>query len=117
MKLSEIIKLYESGSEVGVTDNDYDIEVYFYNNYNDPMDEWDETISKLSNILKVSAICPSGNVSVNLADVIEKKLKQLEDAGLFIECDIDSIMDDIESILSGNVSVKWIQKFVDVLSM
>ena len=116
MKLNEIIKLHESGAEIGVTDNDYDIEVYFYNNFNDPMDDWDEAIAELGNILEVSAICPSGNISVNLADIIEQKLEQLEDAGLFVECEIDEIMDDISSILSGNVSVRWLQKFVDVLN-
>lgn len=50
-----------------------------------------------------------------LDGVIEKKLNKLKEANLFKVCDIDSIMDDIETILSGYVSEEWLKEFVDIL--
>ena len=54
-------------------------------------------------------------VTVNLSEVIENNLDNKVFDDLFIHNDIDSIMYDIENILSGNVSEKWMEKFVNSL--
>lgn len=72
-------------------------------------------MEKLSKLLTVDNISKYG-VTVNLAEVIENNLKDLEKADLFIYCDIDDIMDDIESIIAGNVSEKWMERFVNTLA-
>ena len=101
--------------EVAVFDKDYDIEVYFYKNDDEELDSWDKSMEKLSKLLTVDSVSKCG-VTVNLAEVIEKHLKDLEKAKLFIYCDIDDIMDDIESIIAGNVSEKWMERFVNTLA-
>jgi len=101
--------------EVTVFDKDYDIEVYFYKNDDEELDSWDKSMEKLSKLLTVDSISEYG-VTVNFAKVIEKHLKDLEKAKLFIYCDIDSIMDDIEAIIAGNVSEKWMERFVNTLA-
>lgn len=112
MNLYEYLKLMPEGEELTVLDKDYDIEVYFYNDK--PEDKWDEVMCNLSHLLTIKEIRKNG-VIVNLSEVIENKIKNLDEANLFIECDIDSIMDNIDSILAGNVSENWIEKFVDAL--
>ena len=114
MTLYDYIKQTEDW-EVTVFDKDYDIEIYFYKNDDEELDSWDKSMEKLSMLLTVDNISEYG-VTVNLAEVIEKHLKDLKKAKLFIYCDIDSIMDDIESIISGNVSEKWMERFVNTLA-
>lgn len=98
-----------------VFDKDYDIEIYFYKNEDkEEFDNWDESMENLSKLLIVDNISKYG-ITVNLAEVIESKLKELKEANLFHRTDIDSIMDGIESIISGNVSEEWMEKFVNVL--
>ena len=48
-------------------------------------------------------------------DLIERNLSNLDFLDLFIDCDIDLIMDDIENILAGNVSERWLKNFVNAL--
>lgn len=50
---------------------------------------------------------------VNLSEIIEMKLPELKKADLL---QANDKMDDIDSILAGNVSEKWLEKFVNVLS-
>ena len=107
MTLFEYLKNY-NGEELTVFDNDYDIEVYFYKN-DDPVDSWDNSMMQLSELLTVSSYNENG-VTVNLSELIENRLSDVSD--LFIDPDINAIMDDIESILAGNVSEKWLEKFV-----
>lgn len=64
--------------EVDITDQDYDVLIYFY--YADEREE------------------------EALSEVIENNLDNGSFDDLFIHNDVDSIMDDIENILSGNVS-------------
>ena len=99
--------------EVTVWDKDYDIETYFYKT--DGKDKWDKAMNDLAKLLTISRISKDVLV-VNLAEVIEKKLPQLEAADLFIKCKIDPIMDCIDSVLAGNVSESWLEKFVKALS-
>lgn len=115
MKLYDLVK--RSDDEITVWDKDYDIESYFYGimSSKDDLDAWDTAMVELSKLLDVVEISSDG-VTVNLSEVIEKNINELKNANLFIRCDIDNIMSDIMSILSGNVPEEWLQKFVDVLS-
>lgn len=112
MKLFEYLSLTEAGTEVIVLDSEYDIETYFYNDK--PDDVWSESMQKLSEKLTVNKINQNGIV-VNLSELIEQNITELNESGLFKECSLDSIMDVIESILSGNVSENWMKKFVEIL--
>ena len=101
--------------EITVFDKDYDIEIYFYKNDEDEeLDRWDESMEKLSKLLTVDEISQNG-VIVNLSELIESKMENLKKAKLFRVADIDYIMDDIESIISGNVSEEWMENFVNAL--
>ena len=113
MTLYDYLSLMEDGYEMTVWDDDYDIEVYFYNTTN-VEDLWDKSMVELSKLLEVKKVCTNG-VIVNLSKVIESHLEDLNKADLFIECDIDLIMNDIEAIISGNVSEEWMENFVNVL--
>lgn len=113
MTLHDYLVLMEDGYELTVWDKDYDIEVYFYND-DDDGDLWSKCMAELSKLLDVREIRSNG-VIVNLSEVIENKLEALKNADLFIRCDIDSIMDDIENIISGYVSEEWMEIFVNVL--
>ena len=99
--------------EVTVWDKDYDIETYFYKT--DGKDKWGKAMNDLAKLLTISRFSKDGLV-VNLAEVIEKKIPQLEKADLFIKCKIEPIMYDIDNILAGCVSEGWLEKFVEALS-
>ena len=114
MKLYELLAI--SDDEITVFDRDSDIETYFYGIYNsaDKNDDWETAMVELSKLLDVVKFSNSG-VAVNLSEVIEKNIQGLKEADLFIRCNTDDIMDDIANILAGNVSEKWLKKFVSVL--
>ena len=113
MKLYEYLDLMPEGEELTVWDKDYDMETYFYGG--EPEDKWDKAMSDLSKLLTIEEIRSDG-VTVNLSEIIEIKTDKLDKANLFIECDIDSIMDDIANILAGNVSEEWMEEFVVALN-
>ena len=98
--------------EVTVWDKDYDIETYFYKTAG--RDKWDKAMNELAKLLTISRFSKDG-LTVNLYEVIEKKLPQLKKADLFNVCKIDWIMSDLDSILAGNVSESWLEEFVDAL--
>ena len=52
---------------------------------------------------------------MNFSEVIENKIEKLEEADLFVDCDIDSIMDSLDYVISGNVPDSWIKKFIEAL--
>lgn len=112
MKLYDYLKTLEEGTELTVWDTDYDIESYFYND--EPDDDWQTSMLELAKLLDVIEVKERG-VIINLSDVIEKKLDELKEANLFKRCTTDSIMNDMENILSGYVSEEWFKKFVNVL--
>lgn len=115
MTLYEYIKQTEDWENT-VFDKDYDIEVYFYKNDDEEeLDSWDKSMENLSKLLTVDSISKNG-VTVNLSELIESKLENLKKANLFIRTDIDSIMDSIESVISGNVSEEWMEEFVKSLT-
>lgn len=112
MKLYDYLFTLEEGTELPVWDKEYDIESYFYNDEAD--DDWQTSMLELAKLLDVIEIKEHG-VVVNLSEVIEKKINELKKADLFIKCNIDSIMNDMQNILSGYVSEEWFKEFVDVL--
>ena len=114
MKLYDLLAI--SDDEIAVFDRVYDVETYFYGIYNsaDKNDEWETSMTELSKLLDVVKFSNNG-VAVNLSEVIEKNINGLKKADLFIRCSIDDIMDDIANVLAGNVSEKWLKKFVSVL--
>ena len=115
MKLYDYLVTLEEGTELTVWDEDYDIESYFYNDEpEDEDDDWQTSMLELAKLLDVTEVKERG-VIVNLSEVIEKKLNELKEADLFIKCNIDSIMNDIQNILAGYVSEEWFKEFVNVL--
>lgn len=113
MKLYDLLEVCEDGCEIVVLDENYDTETYFYSGTGG--DLWDEAMLRLAKLLDIIEIKYTLAVEVNLSEIIENKIEELKKADLFIECDIDSIMDDIDNILAGNVSEKWLDRFVKVL--
>lgn len=115
MKLNEYLDLMDDGTELTVWDKEYDIESYFYNDEPDDEDDnWQTSMLELAKLLDVTKV-KERVVIINLSEVIEKKLDELKEANLFRRCTTDSIMNDMENILSGYVSEEWFKKFVDVL--
>ena len=115
MTLYDYIKESKSW-EITVWDDDYDVEVYFYkpDDY-DNLKIWDKSMMELSKLLTVSTFNTNG-VSVNLSSLIEKHLSTLKEKEIFgFIYDIDDIMDEMNSIISGNVPDKWMWDFVSVL--
>ena len=113
MKLYDLMQVCEDGTEITVTDKDYDMECYFYSGSGG--DLWDDSLNRLAKLLDIIEIKYNFVVVTNISELIEENIKALEKADLFIDCDIDSIMDDIDNILAGNVSEKWLDRFVKAL--
>ena len=113
MTLYDVLELTDK--EITVWDKDYDVEVYFYGikSQKKPMDKWTKAELELAKLLDVIEI--SNGVTVNLAEVIERKMTEIKKAKLFIGNEIDFIMDDIMNILAGYVSDSWLTKFVNAL--
>lgn len=102
--------------EITVWDDDYDVEVYFYKPKDyDNLDLWNKAMVELSRLLTISTFNENG-VSVNLSSIIEKHFITLKEKEIFtLTSDIDEIMFEINSIISGNVPDKWMWDFVSVL--
>lgn len=117
MKLVDIIKKTREGVEIVVVDNTYDGEYYFFGSGKvSEMDDWEKTLYDLSKILDVVEILGCNKIAVNLTELVESHLKELDAADLFIHCNIDDIMFDMDAILAGYVSESWLKQFVSVLS-
>ena len=112
MTLYEYIQLTE-GQEITVFDKDYDVEFYV-ERYDEGDDVWNNAMIDICKCLEIIKIGEIGIVT-NFCDVVEAKLEELDKADLFIECDIDSIMCDMDNILAGYVSENWLRKFADIL--
>ena len=50
-----------------------------------------------------------------MSELIERNIEALDKADLFNDCDVDSIMEDMERILAGYVIESWLTEFVEVL--
>ena len=112
MKLYEYLELMPDHGELTVFDKDYFVEAYFYGGH--PSDKWGALMGDLAKQLTILRIHRTG-VTVNLSEIIEKHMDKLEAMDLFTNYDIDSIMEDIESILAGNVSEDWMEQFIAAL--
>ena len=102
--------------EITVYDHFYDTEVYFYkpDDYNN-LDLWDKSMVELSKLLNVISVNNNG-VVVNISEVIEDNFDKLKKKNIFqIWVTVDDIMEDMNSIISGNVSENWMSNFVNVL--
>ena len=115
MTLYEYLRDYKD-DEVEVADQDYDVLAYFYyaDEREEEADSWNRAMMQIARKLEV---VESGDAeaTVNLSEVIENNLDNGVFDDLFIHNDIDSIMDDINSILSGNVSEQWLDSFANSL--
>ena len=112
MKLCEYLDLMPDNGELSVCDKDYFVEAYFYGGK--PSDKWGALMGELAKQLTILRIHRTG-VTVNLSEIIEKHMDKLEEMDLFTNYDIDSIMENIESILAGNVSEDWMEQFIAAL--
>lgn len=108
MTLYELLP--KNGDEVTVWDKDYDMETYF--SYTKDGDDWDKAMMDLAKLVQVVEERDTG-VVVDFTGLIEPKVGDLSD--LFIDNDIDAIMSELDLILAGNVSEKWLIKFVEAL--
>ena len=119
MTLLEYIKTRSAGEEIAVHDKNYEMESYFYNDK--PEDKWDKAMLKIASVLDVVEIEKRDGffyvkgVTVNLSELIEKKLDKLKEAELFITPTVNAIMHDMMNILSGYVSEDWLMDFANVL--
>lgn len=111
MTLLDYIKQTPEGEEITVWDDTYDLEVYFYNQSDDA---WDRAMLDLASKLNVIDVRNDG-VVVDLYELIERNIDNPELDKLFYEVDVDRIMDDMMSILAGNVSEDWLIQFVSCL--
>ena len=98
--------------EITVTDECFDIETYFY--LFDYEDRWSKAMNDLAEMLTVKEI-NHGTAIVNLSEVIENNLQNLNKADLFTKCSLNAVMGSIESIIAGNVSEQWFERFVNAL--
>lgn len=117
MTLYEYIKSTEEGTEVTVWDEVYDMESYFYND-EDPEDKWQTAMLNLAKKLDVVGIhkgIHKHGVEVNLLELIQRNINRLKETDLFRKCTVNSIMNDMENILSGYVSEEWMEEFVNTL--
>lgn len=111
MKLSQYLSKCPVGEEVTVFDTDIDIEVYFYNCKST---KWDKACFSIASKLEVKEVGCNG-VTVNLSELIEHNLKNLK--GLFKIYDVEEIVCDMENILAGYVSERWIEEFANRLEI
>ncbi len=120
MTLLEYIKTRSAGEEIAVHDKNYEMESYFYNDK--PEDKWDKAMLKIASVLDVVEIEKRDGffyvkgVTVNLSELIEKKLDKLKEAELFIKPTVNAIMRDMMNILSGYVSEDWLMDFANILA-
>ena len=98
--------------EITVTDECFDIETYFY--LFDYEDRWSKAMNDLAEMLTVKEI-NHGTAIVNLSEVIENNLQNLNKADLFTKCSLNAVMGSMESIIAGNVSEEWFERFVNTL--
>ena len=108
MTLYELLP--KNGDEVTVWDKDYDMETYF--SYTKDGDDWDKAMMDLAKLLQVVEERSEG-ITVDFTGLIEPKVDNLKD--LFVDNDIDAIMSELDLILAGNVSEKWLIRFVEAL--
>lgn len=112
MRLYEYIKSQPKGAEIPVHDENYDIEIYFYND--DCTSNWQAAMMIIARHLTVLSENTDG-VTVDLSNVIFRNINNGKFENLFIRNNVDAIMYDIENIFAGCVSDNWLSEFADSL--
>lgn len=119
MNLLEFMKQCEEGEEIIVFDKDYEIEIYFYGGkYTDKVDNWEKSMNKIAECLTVIEELTDRDrltVVVNLSEILEKSLESGTMDELFYSKNIDVVMSEMDIILAGNVSEKWLADFAESL--
>lgn len=119
MNLLEFMKQCEEGEEIIVFDKDYDIEIYFYGEkYTDKVANWEKSMNKIAECLTVIEELTDRyrlTVVVNLSEILEKSLESGTMDELFYSKNIDVVMSEMDIILAGNVSEKWLADFAESL--
>ena len=113
MTLYEYLKSREDGAEITAYDKEYDMVSYFYNDV--PDDKWSLTMEDLTKLVTVTNIDVDNIVEVDFSGLIERKMHNITEAGLFITNDVESVMMNLHEILAGHVSSTWLRKFVEAL--
>lgn len=115
MKLKELLKAMQDGTEITVVDNEWDVdECYFYNDFRDS--KWDKPMEKLSNGLEIVEMLEH-KVAVNFSEIIEKNIEEINKAELFeTPKSLEYIMVNLNLILSGMVSEEWFEEFVNIIT-
>lgn len=110
MKLIELLK---EDKVLTCWDTDYDTEFYM-----EPMDESEDTYNKammeFARNVEVDKITPYG-IEVKATELITHNLERKEFRDLFIDPDIDAVMEDFEAIMAGYAGMKWYGKFAELL--
>lgn len=120
MNLLEYMQQHEE-EEITVLDDVYDMETYFDFSDKDSKDDWDKAMDKIAEHLEIVEEMtdrePHENpcVVVNMTEVMEKALESGLMDDLFISKNIDDVMCDMQNILAGYVSEKWLVDFADAL--
>lgn len=116
--LYEYMMKHSDEFEFTVFDTDYDIETYFYNP-SDPEnpDEWETAMLEIAKLLPINnSVEPDiDEIIVDLGQLIMCHLETIKKTDLFSTNNIDEIVESMPSILAGNVSQEWMNKFIDVL--
>lgn len=113
MKLFEYLAMTEEDAEITITDKEYDTETYIYNSK--PSDKWDELIIELEKMVSVVEVKSWGTVVVDFTKLLESKIDKITKSGLFGSNDIEDLVCTMDGIISGNVSEKWLEKFIETL--
>ena len=106
-----IYVIAKTNSDISTTMANIATEIIFYD---EPEDLWDQAMWRLAEVLEVISV-EKQSVIINLTEVIERNLKALKDADLFICCTVNAIMSDMPAIISGYVSEEWFDEFTKCL--
>lgn len=109
MKLIEILKKDE---EFTCWDTDYDME--FYMELLEEDDEYNKAMMTFARCVDIDDVRPDG-LTLKVTELIEKNLKRKEFRDLFIDPDIDAVMEDWHAIMSGYASISWYKEFANIL--
>jgi len=115
MTLYNYLKMCDGDFELTITDKDYDIEFYMYSNYLNDDGLWNKAMTELSKKVYVEKILDKGRIVVNLNETVNASIDNFKKKDLFHNYDIDSIMEDMDKILCGYVSEKWMMDFAKCL--
>lgn len=109
MKLIELLK---DGQEFTCCDTDYDME--FYMEKLEENDNYNKAMMAFARCVDVDDISPN-RLILKVTELIERNLERDEFKKLFIDPDIDAVMEDWDSIMAGYAGINWYGKFADLV--